>query len=153
MRDFLQALTRRLEQLFGRDWPVYFGRIWQGEARPCFYLPPPSLLRRPLPCGRVRREIGLELHFYGDKPGWEQVEQAAEKLLRGLPELFGTCRNYRGRGLECDRVLAAGGREYLRLRARYVYYTTLALEAADGLSDMPEAAELMAYFAMKDKGE
>lgn len=152
MRDFWQALAWQLGRIFGRRWPVYLGRIWQGEKTPCFYLPPPELQRRLLPCGRVRREIGLELHFYADKQGGADGlnrEQAAEKLLRGLAAFAGLQRAYRGWDLRCD--LAADGqdrlgREYLRLRGRYVFYTTLELEAADGLSGLPETAELMSYF-------
>lgn len=179
MQDFLQALAKRLSQLFEEKWPVYLGRLWQGEKTPCFYLPPPELQRRLLPCGRVRREIALELHFYADKQpklgkSGEPVrnselsrsgeqrqsgelvrnaalsrEQVAEKLLRGLAAFAGEQRAYRGWDLRCD-VAGSGasqpGREYLRLRGRYVFYTTLELEAADGLSDWPEAAELMSYF-------
>lgn len=163
MRDFLRALAKRLSQLFEEQWPVYLGRLWQGEKTPCFYLPPPELQRRLLPCGRVRREIALELHFYADKlpklgesgepsQNGELVlsrEQVAEKLLRGLAAFAGGQRAYRGWDLRCDVAGGATGqpgREYLRLRGRYVFYTTLELEAADGLSDWPEAAELMSYF-------
>ena len=149
MQDFLQALAKRLSQLFEEKWPVYLGRLWQGEKTPCFYLPPPELQRRLLPCGRVRREIALELHFYADKQPKLSREQVAEKLLRGLAAFAGEQRAYRGWDLRCD-VAGSGasqpGREYLRLRGRYVFYTTLELEAADGLSDWPEAAELMSYF-------
>ena len=100
LQDFLQALAKRLNQLFDGKCPVYLGRIWQGEKTPCFYLQLPGLKRDELICGRVRREIDLELHFYADSrqdaAAGLSCDLVAEKLLRGLGALAGVRRAYRG---------------------------------------------------------
>lgn len=155
MQDFLQALAKRLNQLFDGKCPVYLGRIWQGEKTPCFYLQLPDLKRHELICGRVRREIDLELHFYADSrqeaAAGLSCDLVAEKLLRGLGALAGVRRAYRGWDLQCGPAGNGAGQEYLRFKARYVFFTTLELEAADGLSDLPAAAELMSYFKINNK--
>ena len=90
MQDFLWAAATKLRQLFpgGEVGPVYFGRLLQGERTPCFYLPPPELHRQLWPCGRVRREIDLTLHYYprpskaaAEKPDGE-LSGLAEETLR-----------------------------------------------------------------------
>ena len=40
------------------------------------------------------------------------------------------------------------GNEYLCFQAKYVYYTTLELEAADKLSLPPKGADLMQFLAI-----
>ena len=60
-------------------------------------------------------------------------------------------RAYRGWDLQCGPADNGAGQEYLRFKARYVFFTTLELEAADGLSDLPAAAELMSYFKINNK--
>ena len=157
MQDFLWAVADKLRRLglTGRQdkLALYFGRLWQGENTPCFYLPPPSLRRQLLPCGRVRREITLELHYYPrqrklpdekiNESGIAEQTRIGEGLVRGMGELQGRQRAYRGRNL-CWQA----GNDYLRFQAEYVYYTTLELEAADGYSDLPESAELMQFFEL-----
>lgn len=153
MQDFLWAVADKLRQ-FGS--PVYFGRLWQGEKTPCFYLPPPSLRRQLLPCGRVRREISLALHYYPrqrkaaaakvNETGIAEQTRIGEGLVRGMAELTGRQRGYRGRNLRWQP-----GNDFLSFQAEYVYYTTLELEAADGFSAPPESAELMKFFNIDNK--
>ena len=151
LQDFLWAVTAGLRRLFPEmaDCPVYYGRLLQGERTPCFYLPPPALRRQLWPCGRGRREIDLQLHYYprqrkgaADKqqPGLAEQERIGEGLARGMTELFGRQRAYRGRDLRWQP-----GNDCLRFQAKYVYYTTPALEAADNLSLPEEGADLMQF--------
>ena len=157
MQDFLWAAATKLRQLFpgGEVGPVYFGRLLQGERTPCFYLPPPALHRQLWPCGRVRREIDLTLHYYprpskaaAEKPdgawsGLAEQERIGEGLVRGMAELSGRLRAYRGHDLHWQ-----AGNEDLCFQAKYVYYTTLELEAADKLSLPPKGADLMQFLAI-----
>lgn len=157
MQDFLWAAATKLRQLFpgSEVGPVYFGRLLQGERTPCFYLPPPALRRQLWPCGRVRREIDLTLHYYprpskaaAEKPdgawsGLAEQERIGEGLVRGMAELSGRLRAYRGHDLHWQ-----AGNEYLCFQAKYVYYTTLELEAADKLSLPPKGADLMQFLAI-----
>lgn len=162
MQDFLWAVAAKLRRLFPEGVPVYFGRLLQGEKTPCFYLPPPALRRQLLPCGRVRREIELELHYYprqsrfaaektadraaaGALSSMSEQERIGEGLVRGMGELAGRKRGYRGRNLVWQ-----GGNDCLRFKAKYVYYTTLELEAADGWSELPAVAELMQFWLWSD---
>ncbi len=162
MQDFLWAVADRLRRLFPEGAPVYFGRLLQGERTPCFYLPPPALRRQLWPCGRVRREIELELCYYPRQrrfsaetaanssaaqnlSGLSEQERIGEGLVRGMGELTGRRRGYRGRELSWQ-----AGNECLRFKARYVYYTTLELEAADGWSEPPAGADLMEFWLLAD---
>ena len=142
MRELIQAVAGQLNRLFAGAYPVYWGRMPQEEKRPCFYILPPKLERRELPCGRVWRQAGLELHFYGGGQGLAGLalqEQVGERLLRELSEIKAKAggRSFRGRGLGYQP-----GERYLSFSGRYEYYTTREQERLAAGESWP-ARELM----------
>lgn len=126
LKDFLRALAASLRGLVGEDYPLYYGRVLQGAAEPCFLLTPPEVSRRALSSGRVLREYGVDLRFYpGKDPDLYSQQSMGESLICALDELFGEERNYRGRELKYQP-----GEQYLSFSAHYEFYTVKELEQA-----------------------
>ncbi len=126
-QDLLVALVGRLQEIFGDECGLFYGRVMQGQREPCFYLQPQAVERRLLAGGRVWRKVALELHFYPEAAGsLDEQTAAGEKLLRGLSCLTGKLRAYRGQEM-AYRV----GSEFLRFAVAYEFYTTVAQEAEE----------------------
>lgn len=139
MKDFLRALSGRLLELFGREYRLFYGRVWQGAKGACFFIAPPKVKREVLPGGRIRREYTLTLRFYPAKREELMLQQqVGEKLLPGLLELSGEKRSYRGRELNYQP-----GEEYLTASGVYEFYTTAEQEREDSVV---AAGDLMLEF-------
>jgi hypothetical protein len=127
MNDFLRALAKRLGELFGEEYALYYGQVLQGQRSACFFVQPPGVERAILPGGRIKRTYALEIHFYpGKQDGQSLQQQIGEKLVCGLNVLVGEKRSYRGRDLTYEV-----GEDYLKFSAEYVFYTTAELETDD----------------------
>lgn len=145
--DFIRGLAARLHGLFDGKYPVYWGRLPQGERRPGFFIPPVQVERREQPCGRIWRQLRLELHFYTKAVGLSELalqEQVGERLLRELGNIEGAGgRQYRGRELKYQP-----GEEFLRLWGRYEFYTTLEQERLAAGEELA-AGEIMQELELK----
>lgn len=129
MKDFLQALSSRLLELFGHDYRLFYGRVLQGAKGACFFVLPPRVKREVLPGGRIRREYALSLRFYpGCREELSLQQQVGETLLPGLLELAGVKRSYRGREL-----VYQPGEEYLTVSGVYGFYTTAEQEREESV--------------------
>lgn len=139
--DFIRGLAARLQAAFDGKYPVYWGRLPQGERRPGFFIPPLQVERRELPCERVWRQMRLELRFYAEAAGLSEPalqEQVGERLLRELEYIEGADgRRYRGRELKYQP-----GEEFLRFWGRYEFYTTREQERL-AAGEAPAAGEVM----------
>ncbi|HIU10180.1 MAG TPA: hypothetical protein IAB00_02895 [Candidatus Avidehalobacter gallistercoris] len=139
MKDFLRALSERLLELFGREYRLFYGRVWQGAKGTCFFVLPSKVKREVLPGGRIRREYSLSLRFYPAKR--EELilqQQVGEKLLPELVELSGKKRRYHGRDL-----VYQPGEEFLTVSGTYEFYTTAEQEREESVV---AAGDLMLEF-------
>lgn len=84
--DILDAITRRLNELFGDDYEIYTDPVMQGLKEPCFFVQLLEPTEKPMVGQRYFRETNFVIQYLPGEPAetLREMNQAAEILMDGL---------------------------------------------------------------------
>lgn len=101
--DLMNAVTRRLDELFDGIYPVYTESVEQGLELPCFFVGFLKTSDKPLLLTRRQRTWDMRIQFIPEEHGEhsELLNDVCEELLTGLEWItLSDGRPVRGLGLE-----------------------------------------------------
>ena len=86
--DILDAVTRRLNELFGDDYEIYTDPVKQGLTEPCFFVQILEPTEKPMIGCRYYRETGFVIQYLPKETPQtlREMNRAAELLMPDLDE-------------------------------------------------------------------
>lgn len=84
LNDILNAVTRRLSELFGENYTIYTDKAGQEFRKPCFFVRISETSERPMIGRRYFRRTGIAVQYLAIEESSREENQVLDILMEGM---------------------------------------------------------------------
>ena len=84
LNDILNAVTKRLNELFGENYTIYTDKAGQEFQKPCFFVRISETSERPMIGRRYFRRTGIAIQYFSIEKSSREENQVLDILMEGM---------------------------------------------------------------------
>ena len=84
LNDILNAVTRRLNELFGENYTIYTDKAGQEFQKPCLFVRISETSERPMIGRRYFRRTGIAIQYFSIEKSSREENQVLDILMEGM---------------------------------------------------------------------
>lgn len=88
LNDILNAVARRLNELFGENFIIYTDKTGQELQMPCFFVRILETSERPMIGRRYFRRTGIAIQFLSNEKSSQENNQVLDILMEGMESII-----------------------------------------------------------------